>query len=202
MWNVIIGIAVAVALFLWWRYTSVARGARARDEKLLQLLDPIEEKLANREDVGANEVEALAAKAHLRPMLFAMLKEFERLDLFPEGQKSVQSQAEAILAYWLMHPNELQDVPEEMRLAEKVCREIDGEQADFYVFRYKMSDGHWAAKDGWLLGLAGPFLDKDVPYSGHPVAFSRCGDKHGEVTPSELVDWFMDMVQRKGLTRR
>ncbi len=37
MWYVIVGMAVAVALFLWWRYTSVARGARGRDEKILQL---------------------------------------------------------------------------------------------------------------------------------------------------------------------
>lgn len=194
-WYILIGIVLAIVIFIWWRYTSVERGIRACNEKVLQILDPVGEKLFNREDVTPEEIETLAAKAFVRPMLYAVLKDFERLDLFPETYKKPESQAEAILSFWLMHPNELQDVPEEMRLVEKVNREIEGEQADFFVFRYKMREGHWAAEDGWLLGLAGPFVEKDIPYSGYPGAFSRCGDKFGELSPAKLVDWYIGMVK-------
>ena len=197
MWYVLGGIALVIVVFLWWRYTSVERGARAVDRKILELVLPIGNRLKEGADVAAEEVEALAAKAHVRPMLYAMLKDLERLDLFPERYRSAESRAEGILAYWLMHPNELQDAPEEIELVETLCREVCGQEGDFYVLRFKMGDGHWAAKDGWLLGLAGPFRGKDVPYSGRAGAFSRCGDKEGEVSPSELVDWFVDMIERK-----
>lgn len=37
---------VLLAAFVGWRYTSVARGARQRDEPIMPLIDPIGEKLA------------------------------------------------------------------------------------------------------------------------------------------------------------
>ncbi len=96
-----------------------------------------------------------------------------------------------------MHPNELQDAPSEIQVVEEVDRDLQGERGKFLVFRYRMPAGHWAEKDGWLVGLAGPFFDKDVPYSGLAGAFSRCGDKFGEVKPLELIDWYIGIVTRK-----
>jgi hypothetical protein len=59
--------------------------------------------------------------------------------------------------------------------------------------------GHWAAKDGWLLGLAGPMQPGAEPYAEMPGAFSRAGDVDGTVTPVELVDWYVGMLKAKGL---
>ena len=195
-WYIVGGIAAVIVGFIWWRYTSVARGARQRDEKILPLIDPVGEKLAAGEDPTSQEIESLAKNPAARPFLYEMLKHFERLELFPEEYRSETAQAEAKLVYWMMHPNELQDAPEETELAETVARNIDGQDCRFHVFRYKMPAGHWAGND-WLLGLSGPYIDNDPPYSGIAGAFSRCGDKHGEVQPAELVDWFVGMVQRK-----
>jgi len=97
----------------------------------------------------------------------------------------------------MMHPNELQDAPDEIELVEEIEREFQGEHEKFLVYRFQMSPGHCAEKEGWLLGLAGPFRDKDVPYSGVAAGFSRCGDKWGEVKPSELVDWYVGIVTRR-----
>lgn len=193
-----VAIVVLLAAFVWWRYTSVARGARQRDERILPLIDPIAEKLAAGQQPGADEIERVASASYARPLLYQALKHFERLDLFPKHLTTPEAQAEAMLAYWMMHPNELQDAPEKIELAEKVTRELDGQRCDYYVLRYQMADGHWAAKDGWLLGLAGPFIENDVPYSGVAGAFSRCGDKAGEVKPTDLVDWYVGMAKRKG----
>jgi hypothetical protein len=190
-------LVVAFVAFICWRYTSVARGARQRDEKLLVVLDPIAEKLSKKEPVTAEEIANLSRQPQYRPMLYHLLKHFERLDLFPAEALRIAAQGAGILAYWMMHANELQDAPDQIELVEEVERDLQGERGRFLVFRYRMPPGHWAERDGWLLGLAGPFLDKDLPYSGVAVGFSRCADKHGEVKPPELIDWFIGVVARK-----
>jgi hypothetical protein len=190
-------VGILVVAFIWWRYTSVARGARHRDEKLLVVLDPIAKKVSKKEPVTAEEIATLSRQPQDRPMLYQMLKHFERLDLFPAEALSIEAQGAGILAYWMMHPNELQDAPNQIELVEEVERDLHGQRGKFLIFRYRMPPGHWAESDGWLLGLAGPFLDKDAPYSGVAVGISRCGDKDGEVKAPELIDWFIGMAARK-----
>jgi hypothetical protein len=192
------GIGLLFVAFLWWRYTSVGRGARKRDAHIRRVLDPVAHKLRANEPGTAAEIEALARRPEVRLMLYHMLEHFQRLDLFPESYLSLPSQGEALLAHWLMHPNELQEAPEEIELVETIVQERGGEQGVFLVYRYRMPDGHWAAKEGWLLGLAGPFPDSDEPYMGVAGAFSRCTDKYGAITPAALVDWYVDLLIRKG----
>jgi hypothetical protein len=127
-------------------------------------------------------------------MLYDLLKHFEKLDLFPEQYKDQKSQGEGQLAYWMMHPNELQDPPVEIELIETCPRDIGDRQAAFLVFRYRMAHGHWAGQD-WILGLSGPFFANDIPYSPVAGAFSRCGDRFGEVRPDALVDWFIETIK-------
>lgn len=178
-----------------WLYSSVARGAHKRDAELLPLLDPLGEKLAAGEEPTAREIDELAKNPAIRGFLYETLKHFERLELFPGEYRSETAQAEAALVYWMMHPNELQDAPQEIEPIETVTRDFDDQASRFYVFRYRMPEGHWAGED-WLLGLAGPFADNMPPYSG-AGGFSRAGDKYGEIQPAELVDWFVDMVRKK-----
>lgn len=192
-----VGFGLALLLFVWWRYTSVARGARRRDREIAMLLGELFDRLEAEEPVSADEVTHLADRAHVRPMLYSMLKHFERLDLLPSHYLSAPSQAEAVLAYWLLHPNELAAVPETIEQVEAVRRNLEGVDAAFHVLRFRMPQGHWAAKDDWLLGVAGPFLDGEEPYSGLAGAFSRSGDRLGDVAPTELVDWFLAMATRK-----
>lgn len=196
LWYFVAGFGVLFVAFIGWRYTSVARGARQRDERILRMLDPITEKLMAGGLVTTGEIESLAKRPAARPFLYDMLKHFEQLDLFPEQYKSESAQAEARLAYWMMHPNELQDAPEQIELVETVTRAIDDRPGRFYVFRYLMPNGHWAGQE-WLLGLAGPYFDNLPPYAGPAGAFSRCGDQHGKVQPNELVDWYIGLFSQK-----
>lgn len=200
--------AIVIALFAFlliafvvWRWTSVARGERQRDEKLVALIDPIGRKIDAGEHVSPEEVEALAARPELRHLLFAALRRMHRPDLLPRQYSSSADQGESALAYWLMHPNELQDVPETIASVQTIRRPVNGREADFHVYRYQIPTGHWAAKDGWLLGLAGPMSTGVEPYAELPGAFSRAGDIEGKVKPDELVDWYVGMLRQKGVIR-
>ena len=195
-WYIFSGLAAALVTFIVWRYTSVARGARQRDQRILPLLDPLVEKLIASENPSADEIEQIASNPATRSFLYEVLKHYERLELFPDQYRSETAQAEARLVYWMMHPNELQDAPQAIEVVETVTREVDEQSCRFHVFRYQMPTGHWAADD-WLLGLAGPYIDNEPPYSGLAGAFSRCGDKHGDILPSDLVDWFIGIVRGK-----
>ena len=114
MWYVLGGIALAIIAFIAWRWTSVGRGARQRDERILLLLDPIGRKLDAGETVTPDEILAIARRPETRFMLYAGLKDMGHPELIPSDYDSPADQAESALAYWLMHPNELQDFPEKI----------------------------------------------------------------------------------------
>lgn len=179
----------------------MSRGAAERDERLVVLLDPLGKKLDAGAAVSVAEVEALAARPEIRFMLFAALRHMNRPDLLPKKFLTSADQGASALAYWMMHPNELQDAPAAIELLETVKRQVDGSEAEFHVYRYRMPDGNWAAKDGWLLGLAGPMPVAAEPYSEMPGAFSRAGDQEGKVKPAELVDWYVEMLRQKGIIK-
>ena len=199
--KVFVVIAVLLVVFIVWRWTSVARGASQRDEKLLQRLDPIGKKIDAGEIVSLHEIATLAAKPEIRFMLFGVLRHMKKAELLPTGYSSSVAQGESALAYWMMHPNELQDAPETIEFVETVKRSAGGRDADFHIYRFKMPAGHWAAKDGWILGLAGPMPVNVEPYSEMPGAFSRSGDIDGKVKPVELVDWYVEMLRQKGILK-
>lgn len=202
----IIAIATGVVflllvVFIIWRWTSVGRGMRQRDESLLSRLDPIGQKLESGETVSPEEIAKLASRPEIRFMLFAMLRHMEHPELIPSGHTSSVAQGESALAYWMMHPNELGDAPDKMELLETIRRSVgEGREVEFHVYRYKMAEGHWAAKEGWLLGLAGPMRNEAEPYTEMPGAFSRVGDVDGTIKPSELVEWYAGILQRKGIS--
>jgi hypothetical protein len=173
-----LGIIVA---FVAWRWTSVARGARKRDERILPLLDPIAALLENGQPVAAADVETVASHPYARPLLYTMLEHYKRLDLFPGKYLDRTSHAEASLMYWLAHPNELQDYPEAMELVDTVSHTWSGGSA---------------RDDGWLLGVVGPYSESADGYASEASPFSRAGDKAGEVTPSELVAWYAKMLEK------
>ena len=194
-------LVVLIVVFVVWRFTSVARGARQRDEKLAARIDPIAKRIEAGEPVSPQEVAALAARPEIRHMLFAALRALGKPELLPTMYSSSVAQGESALAYWMMHPNELQAAPEAIELVETVKRPVDGGDADFHVYRCRMAAGHWAAKDGWFFGLVGPMSVDAEPYASMPGAFSRGRDIEDKVKPSELVDWYVGMLRQRGVIK-
>jgi len=197
MWYVVGATALLVIAFIVWLGTSVGRGARRRDERIFTLIEPIVQQLEGGQAVTREEVLQVARRPQTRFLLFAALNELKHQELFPSDFNSPIEQAESALAYWLMHPNELQDAPERIEHLRAITTSLYGADAVVHVFRYRMPEGHWAAKDGWLLGLAGPVDDTAQPYAFLPGAFSRCSDTEGSITPEELVQWYVAMLEHK-----
>lgn len=200
MLYIALGAIIFVLGFIFWRWTSVARGARKRDEQILSLIDPIGKKLDSESTKVSDEVNELSKRPEVRFMLYTVLTDMKHPELIPNKYSSSLCQAESALAYWLMHPNELQDPPEKIEHIKEIVNSIDGKDKKFHVFRYKMAQGHWAAKDGWQLGVVGPMDDNAEPYSCLPGAFSRAGDTEDRITPEDLVNWYIDMLGKKGIS--
>jgi len=196
---IISGIAVALLLFIAWRWTSVGRGVRQRDESILKLIDPIGLKLDEGKTVTKEEVLEIARRPETRFMLYSGLNAMNQTDLIPSCFNSSIEQAESALAYWLMHPNEFRESPEKIEHLQLVTTKLNGENVKFHVFRFRMPDGHWASKNGWLLGLAGPTEENAKPYTIMPGAFSRGPDTEKTITPQRLVQWYIDMLKKKDL---
>jgi hypothetical protein len=198
----LIGGAVVLLLLVTlvcWGVISVKRGARRRDEKLLARLEPIAGKIETGAAITESEIEKLAAQPENRFLLAAVLRGTNRLQLLPTKYNTTVAQCESALAYWLMHPHELQEAPESIERVDTVSRSVEGHVTHIHVFRYRMKPGHWAAKHGWLLGVGGPIRPDAEPYSELPGAFSRCSDVEGKVTPSDLVSWYIETMRRKGM---
>ncbi|HEY3517052.1 MAG TPA: hypothetical protein VGL98_08390 [Gammaproteobacteria bacterium] len=129
-------------------------------------------------------------------MLYTLLSHYGRVDLFPVEFLRKEKEAEAVLAYWLQHPNELQSAPDAIEHVETVRHAYTNAAAEFFVFRYRMPAGHWAGTD-WLVGLAGPFLADEKPYESIAGGFSRAGDVFGKTDIKELVRWYAGTHERR-----
>lgn len=195
---VIIGIVVALGLLVLWLYTGVARGARARDRKLLARLAPVAERFEAGAPASLEEIDSLAEQPELRPMLYSLLARYKHQALFPRKHLAPESQAESTLVYWMLHPNELRAAPATIERVGTFERALGGKSGAFHVFRYKMPAGHWAGSE-WILGLAGPYFPGDEPYRGIAAGFSRSGDAADKISPEALVDRYVNMLKQKGV---
>jgi hypothetical protein len=110
-------------------------------------------------DVDSKHVAVVGANAEMRLYLYHELKKRDRLTLCPEKYRSQAALAEADMVSWLMFPTELGRPPDEIELMKVVPIDtgLRGGIYDYYLFRFRTHEPHWAAKDGWMAGVAGPF---------------------------------------------
>jgi hypothetical protein len=174
-----IGIAVAAfaALILvlvgWLYYRAVAGGRRAY-AALASRIGPVADALAKQEEPSPSDLQRFAAERETRKVLFDALNAFDRTGLFPAEYRTWELMAEADLVAWLCHPNELGDPPAQIELLARVPEpgNVDGKSV-YFVFRYRTLEPHWAAKDGWLAGVAGPYAIDAPPTPHGNGTFSR-----------------------------
>jgi hypothetical protein len=187
-------VILLIVAFVIWRRVAVSRGYRKRDERLYAELREIDEKLSAGALIGRDVIAEKAKRPELRLFLYSMLKFFEKLELFPEEFLSLEEQARSDLAYWLCHPCELGDAPDEIELIHRSDKQVDGLDVVYFVLKFRKLAPHWSAEGGWRLGVAGPYVKPFVPYSGAP-AFSRFERLEGG-KPEDEVEWWHQTMLR------
>jgi len=171
-------------------YATIAGGRRAY-RALLARIAPITQALGAGRDPTEADLVAFASDRATRRVLYDVLDHQSKLHLFPRSFLTWEAMAEADLAAWLNHPKELGSPPDEMDLMSRVRAPGAGPDTHYFVFRFRTKPPHWAAKDGWLAGVAGPYdLSQDpTPYaSGTFSQFesfdSRTPEQHVETIDS------------------
>ena len=148
---------------------SARQKKRAR-AKLAAVLDPLD----GGQEPDPAAVRQLAANRETRNALYDALAERGKQALFPREYRTRPAFAESDLAFWLSHPNELKSVPDEMHLAQVVTVPTDVGPAEYYLFRFRTNPPHWAAGNGWMAGVSGPYpKDPKAPLAAPAGTFSE-----------------------------
>lgn len=145
-------------------------------------------KLSEGDSLPAEAIENFAAAPETRADFYAMLWEFHKDDIFPRQYYNFEKATESSLVEWLMYPTELDTVPSKIELVKKVDLSENDSTFTYYVYRFKTETPHWAAKDGWMIGIVGPYFKDSHPYDWSKGTFSRF-KKINETTPKEEVQW-------------
>ena len=192
---VVLLIAVVV-----WLYLKAVRGTLKRDELILEKLAPLTSVLEAGGTPDAAALEAAARNPETRRLLYESLDAHGRRDLFPRSFYTQESLAEGDLVLWLCHPNELGCPPDEIEFVETVTRDSAAGvgREDWYVFRFRMNPPHWAAADGWMAGVSGPYEHGAALSPTAPGTFSTFEAFEGSQL-DKYVDFSSDMLRKKGM---
>ena len=190
MRSLLIGVGVlagVVVAFIVWRLWATHAGGLRACRRLAERVAPVEQKLAAGVAPDPADLERFARDRETRKVLYNALEHHDKLGLFPAKYLTAEAMAEADLVAWLCHPHELGAPPDEMELMATIPS--PGEEFAnhrYFVFRYRTKPPHWAASEGWLAGVAGPFPVMGAPSSSARGTFSRF-EAWGARTPAEHV---------------
>jgi hypothetical protein len=199
--SIIVILVFALSIFVLYRHIKVTWQNEKLNQKRFDRIKPVYEKLINGEDLTKEEVFPFAENILTRETVYEVLKEYNRADLFPAEYYTIVKAAESNLAHWLEFPTELDACPDEMEHIKRVTFDFDGQNhfVHFEVFRYRVNEPHWAAKAGWMLGVAGPYFDDSEPYDFPAATFSRIGSMSNRITPDEEAKWVYENISKRRL---
>jgi hypothetical protein len=192
----LLGLCVA---FVAWRYFATIAAGAQRTADIKRRIDAVLSPLNTGGQPELQQLRVLAEDPATRNMLRESLNALNHSRLFPAEYATEEAMAESELVFWLRHPNELGDSPNAIELMERQTRPYKEGVVAYYVFRYRTHPPHWAANQGWLAGVAGPYpASVTVSPEVHPTAFSAF-KPYAESTPTEHIDWYHDMLSKRGM---
>lgn len=181
--------------------TQLEEGTRLRDARLA--LFATISRLRQGGSVPTEVLDRIASSAECRNWLYRNLEKLQKLELFPSRFRTQEAFAESEMVDWLIYPTELGRVPDQIELVKVVTTDggPDG-LADVYLFKFRTLPPHWAAKNGWMAGIAGPFLRSDAP---SPKAYGETFSKFTRwdaMSPAQHVAEIRDLMKTWWEARR
>jgi hypothetical protein len=160
------------------------------------VFEPIYNKLISGDTLSKLDIENFSKDIETRADFYTLLKEFHKESLFPGEYYSFEKAAESVLTNWLLYPTELDTIPSKIEVVKQVSFVEHDTTFIYYVLRFKTEEPHWAAKDGWMMGVVGPYFKDSKPYDWTSGTFSKFS-KAKETTPEKEVEWAHKNVFRR-----
>jgi len=160
------------------------------------VFEAVYNKLVSGDTLSKSEIENFAKKIETRADFYTLLEEFHKESLFPSQYYSFEKATESVLTNWLLYPTELDTIPSKIELVKQVDIVEHDTTFIYYVLRFKTEKPHWAAKDGWMMGVVGPYFKDSKPYDWTAGTFSKFS-KIKETTPEKEADWAHKNVFRR-----
>ena len=188
---------VAVIIFVIYRRTKVNRQNSELNQKRLDRVKPILTKLENKEELSGDEIFQYSKNLLTRVYIYDLLKEYNRVELFPKEFSTLEKASESFLANWLEFPTELGICPDEIELVKKVTIDFDNNDVYYYVFKFRTNAPHWASNLGWIQGVVGPYFTDSIPYHKPGATFSRIGNELNNITAEEEAKWVHENISMR-----
>jgi hypothetical protein len=160
------------------------------------VFESIAKKLSLNKSITQDELMELAKKPEYREGLYALLAYYHHELLFPAKYYTIESAAESNLVRWLGYPTELDTIPSEIKLVSKETIIDHDTTFIYYVYKFRTDPPHWAAKDGWMFGAAGPYLQNAQPFSWPSGTFSRLNSVDSSTAKLEA-EWNHKYIYRR-----
>jgi hypothetical protein len=192
-------IVLAIVVFGVYRFVTVKRQNNQLNAERFDRVKELYDKLESGQVITENDVLPFAKNRSTRQTAFELLAEYDKTNLFPNEFNNLISGAESNLANWLEFPTELDACPDEMEHIKRVTFDFDGQHnfVHYEVFKYKVYEPHWAANDGWILGVVGPYFDDSKPYDFPHATFSRISSRLDQITPYEEAKWVHENISMR-----
>lgn len=104
-----------------------------------------------------NALDSIAENHHARWIIGLGVRQLRRPELMPERHRTITAFAYANMVQWLTFETELGREPDEIELMAMHRRQKDRSAVEIFLFRFRTFEPHWAAENGWIAGVAGPF---------------------------------------------
>ncbi len=198
---IIILILVALGCFVAYRLISVQKAGRETLQRRFKRIQLLYDKVESGETVTSEDAFEFAKNILTREATFNLLNDNGLSHLFPKEFSSIEKAGETHLANWLEFPTELDACPDEIQHIKRVTIDLDGQDnfAHYEVYKYRVNEPHWAAKNGWILGVVGPYGDDSKPYDHPQATFSRVTSIADKVSPDEEAKWVHENIANKRL---
>lgn len=197
---IIVGVIIlAIVVFAIYRLITVKRQNNKLNAQRFDRVKELYNKLESGQQLTENDVLPFAKNILTRQTAFQLLADHDKTNLFPKEYNTLVKGAESNLANWLEFPTELDACPDEIEHIKRVTFDFDGQNnfVHYEVFKCSVNEPHWAAKDGWFLGVVGPYFDDSKPYDFPQATFSRISSTIDKVTPEGEAKWVHENIAMK-----